>query len=270
MMIAAALDAKRSTVVPGQHEAASCARPKTSDQAAHPARVDRDRQLVEALRRREPAAAELLVASYGDRAYRLAIGIAGSARDAEEVVQDAFWTVVRKIDTFRSESAFGSWFYRIVANAAYQKLRRRPSRRGEISLDEVLPMFHENGQHVAPIADWSASVDDPSRRTELRMALTAAIEELPPDYRTAILLHDVEGLSNVEVAATLGLGVPNVKSRVHRARLFLRKRLAETHVERECDDGRPESVADMPARPRMTGAERTGERDAAEHGIDAG
>ena len=131
-------------------------------------------------------------------------------------------------------------------------------------------MFHENGQHVAPIADWSASVDDPSRRTELRMALTAAIEELPPDYRTAILLHDVEGLSNVEVAATLGLGVPNVKSRVHRARLFLRKRLAETHVERECDDGRPESVADMPARPRMTGAERTGERDAAEHGIDAG
>src|SRR3989475_11008225 len=107
MIIAAALDAKRSTVVPGQHEAASCARPKTSDQAAHPARVDRDRQLVEALRRREPAAAELLVATYGDRAYRLAIGIAGSARGAEEGVQDAFWTVVRKIDTFRSGAAFG-------------------------------------------------------------------------------------------------------------------------------------------------------------------
>src|SRR2546425_4995712 len=79
-------------------------------------RIDRDGLLVKALRRREPAAAELLVATYGDRAYRLASGIAGNTRDAEEVVQDAFWTVVRKIDTFRGESAFGSWFYRIVAN----------------------------------------------------------------------------------------------------------------------------------------------------------
>jgi RNA polymerase sigma-70 factor, ECF subfamily len=248
--------------------AASCTRPTRSDQAAAPTRVDRDRQLVEALRRREPAAAERLVAAYGDRAYRLATGILGSAQDGEEVVQDAFWTVVRKIDTFRGESAFGSWFYRIVANAAYQKLRR-PGRRSEISLDEVLPLFHENGQHVAPIADWSPSVDDPSRQTELRMALTAAIEELPPDYRTALLLHDVEGLSNIEVAETLGLGVPNVKSRVHRARLFLRKRLADLHVGLGRADRRSGSV-DMSAWPRMTDAERLGEGDAAQRAIDAG
>ncbi len=188
-------------------------------------RIDRDDLLVKALQRREPAAAERLVASYSDRAYRLASGIAGNARDAEEVVQDAFWAVVRKIDTFRGESAFGSWFYRIVANAAYQKLRHRPGRRSEISLDEVLPLLHENGQHAAPIADWSPSVDDPSRQTELRMALTAAIDELPLDYRTAVILHDVEGLSNVEVAGSLGITVANAKSRTHRARLFLRKRL---------------------------------------------
>src|SRR2546421_4609534 len=141
-------------------------------------RIDRDGLLVKALQRREPAAAELLVTTYSGRAYRLASGIAGNARDAEEVVRDAFWTVVQKIDTFRGESAFGSWFYRIVANAAYQKLRRRPDRRGEISLDEVLPLFHENGQHAAPIADWSRSVDDPSHQTELRMALIRAIDEL--------------------------------------------------------------------------------------------
>src|SRR5947208_16790486 len=89
------------------------------------ARIDRDDLLVKALRRREPAAAELLVATYGDRAYRLASGISGNARDAEEVVQDAFWAVVRKIDTFRGESAFGSWFYRIVANTAYRSEERR-------------------------------------------------------------------------------------------------------------------------------------------------
>ena len=187
-------------------------------------RIDRDGLLVEALQRRESAAAELLVTTYGDRAYRLARGIAGSAQDAEEVVQDAFWTVLRKIDTFRGESAFGSWFYRIVTNTAYQKLRHRPGRR-EVSLDEVLPPFHENGQHAAPIPDWSPGVDDPSRQTELRMALTTAIDELPPDYRTALILHDVEGLSNVEVAGSLGITVANAKCRTHRARLFLRKRL---------------------------------------------
>jgi RNA polymerase sigma-70 factor (ECF subfamily) len=68
-------------------------------------------------------------------------------------------------------------------------------------------------------------MDDPSRQTELRMALTTAIDELPLDYRTALILHDVEGLSNVEVAGSLGITVANAKSRTHRARLFLRKRL---------------------------------------------
>src|SRR2546422_11108175 len=218
-------------------------------------RIDRDGLLVKALQRREPAAAELLVTTYSGRAYRLASGIAGNARDAEEVVQDAFWTVVKKIDTFRGESAFGSWFYRIVANAAYQKLRHRPGRRSEISLDEVLPLFHENGQHAAPIADWSPSVDDPSRQTELRMALTAALAELPLHYRTALILHDVEGLSNVAVAETLGLGVPNVKSRGHRARLFLPKRLADIHVDLGCDDRHSGSVINKPAQPRSTGEE---------------
>ena len=105
MSFATTLDPNRSTVIPGRRAAAPSSRP---DQAALPTRVDRDRQLVEALRRCEPAAAERLVATYGDRAYRLAIGITGTAQDAEEVVQDAFWTVIRKIDTFRGESAFGS------------------------------------------------------------------------------------------------------------------------------------------------------------------
>src|SRR6266478_7760591 len=104
---------------------------------------DRDSRLVEALLHGEPSAAERLVTTYQDWAYRLAIRIAGNAQDAEEVVQDAFLTVVRKIDTFRGESAFGSWFYRIVANAAYQKLRGRQGRRRELSLDEVLPVFDE-------------------------------------------------------------------------------------------------------------------------------
>src|SRR5436305_10632413 len=119
-----------------------------SDPEMTPTRIDRDRPLVIALRRREPTAAEQLVATYGDRAYRLAIRITGNDADAEEIVQDAFWSVVRKIETFKGESAFGSWLYRIVANAAYQKLRGRRVRRTDLSLDEAQPCFVES---VSPV-----------------------------------------------------------------------------------------------------------------------
>jgi RNA polymerase sigma-70 factor (ECF subfamily) len=202
--------------------------PKPTTSVAQERRADRDRELVEALRLREPTAAERLVATYGDRAYRLARGITGNGEDAEEVVQDVFWTVVLKVDTFRGESAFGSWLYRIVANAAYQKVRGRQSRRAELSLDEVLPLFDERGRHVAPMGDWSARVEDHAVQTELRMALTSAIGKLPADYRTALLLRDVEGLSHLQIAEVLCLGVATVKSRVHRARLFLRKQLGDS------------------------------------------
>jgi hypothetical protein len=103
---------------------------------------DGDGALLETLRRRDPTAAEHLVARYGGRAYRLAVRITRNAADAEEVVQDAFWSVIRKIDTFRGDAAFGSWLYRIVANTACQKLRRVARHRNEISLEEVLPSFH--------------------------------------------------------------------------------------------------------------------------------
>jgi RNA polymerase sigma-70 factor (ECF subfamily) len=189
-------------------------------------RIDRDSQLVDALRVDAATAAERLIAAYGDRAYRLAIGITRDEQDADEAVQDAFWSVVRKIDTFRGDSSFGSWIYRITANAAYQKLRGRARRRHEISLDEVLPPFHEDGQHAGPISDWSASIHDPVVQTELRAALVSAIGELPAHYRAVIVLHDVEGLSMAEVAGSVGITVAMAKSRSHRARLFLRKRLA--------------------------------------------
>ena len=193
---------------------------------AAPTRVDHDGELLGALRRRDRTAAECLVARYGDRAYRLAMGITRNAQDAEETVQDALWSAIQKIDTFRGDSSLGSWIYRIVANAAYHKLRRCARRRDEISLDEVLPVFHEDGRHAGPISDWSASIQDPAIQTELRAAPTSAIEEFPAAYRAVIILRDVEGMSVAEVAGALGITVAAAKSRAHRARLFLRQRLA--------------------------------------------
>jgi RNA polymerase sigma-70 factor (ECF subfamily) len=191
--------------------------------------TDRDDSLVAALRRGDPTAAEDLVAAYSDRASRLARRITGNAQDAEEAVQDAFLSVIRKIDTFRGDCAFGSWLYRIVANAAYQCCRRRRARGVDVSLDKLLPVFDEHGRHVTPVADWSMRVDDPAYQTELRLVLTTAIEQLPADYRAIVLLRDVEVLAPGDIAAILDLTVGNVKARVHRARLFLRKQL-EAHL----------------------------------------
>jgi len=189
-------------------------------------RVDRDAALLDGLRRGDAGAAELLLDTYGDRVYRLAIRITGNGQDAEEVAQDALWTAARKIGTFKGESAFGSWVYRITANTAYQKLRARRGRRNEVLWDDLQPAFDEHRQHVEPVADWSGKVDEPALQTELRTVLTTAINDLPTDYRTAFLMHDVEGLSNPEIAETLHLSLPAVKSRVHRSRLFLRERLS--------------------------------------------
>ncbi len=189
-------------------------------------RVDRDAALVEALRRGDEAAPELLLETYGDRVYRLAIRITGNEQDAEEVAQDALWTAARKIETFKGESAFGSWVYRITANTAYQKLRGRRSRRNEVLWDDLQPVFDDHRRHSEPVVDWSGKAEEPALQTELRTVLTTAINELPADYRTAFLMHDVEGLSNPEIAETLHLSLPAVKSRVHRSRLFLRERLS--------------------------------------------
>ncbi|HSF06847.1 MAG TPA: sigma-70 family RNA polymerase sigma factor [Methylomirabilota bacterium] len=187
-------------------------------------REDPDAALVVALRRETPEAMEQLVERYANRVYRLALRITGSHEDAEEVTQDALWTAGRKVHTFKGESAFGSWVYRITANAAYMKLRARRAKANEIALDDVLPAI--DGGHFEPMDDWSPRVDEQALQGELRRVLEEAIDQLPADYRTALVLHDIEGLSNPDIAEALGISLPAVKSRVHRSRLFVRKQLA--------------------------------------------
>ena len=189
--------------------------------------IDPDAALVEQLRGGDAEAAEALVSTYGDRVYRLAMRITGNASDAEEVVQDTLWTASRKIGTFRGAAAFGSWVYRITANAAYQKLRGRRSRRNDVSWEDLAPSFDERGQHVEAPVDWSRRLTDPAIEDELKSVLGSAIDELPAEYRTALVLHDAEGLPNPEIARMLHANLGTVKSRVHRARLFLRRRLSD-------------------------------------------
>jgi RNA polymerase sigma-70 factor (ECF subfamily) len=174
-----------------------------------------DRELTRRLRAADADAAETLVNTYGARAHRLAVRITGSEADAEEVVQDALWTVVRKVEAFKGDAALGTWIYRITANAAYNQLRRRGRRQREVSWDDLPPDLQP------------ASRDDPARQTELRTVLTAAIDELGAVDRTVVVLHDVDGMSHLDIATTLDLSVPAVKARVRRVHLLLRRRLRE-------------------------------------------
>ena len=184
-----------------------------------------DAALLSQLRLGAPAAVESLFDRYHGKVYGLAMSILKNKRDAEEAVQDVFLTVVRKADRFRGNSALYSWIYRICVNACLMRLRK--GRRTEtVPIGEFLPVFTKEGVHAGPVRDWSREVERRMLDKELGQVIRRFTDELSEKYRVVFVLSDVEGLSNEETAQILGLTVPALKSRLHRARLYLRERLS--------------------------------------------
>ena len=186
--------------------------------------------LVQRLRRGDTAALETLMEQHAPQVYRVAHGITQNTADAEEVVQDVFLTLFNKIHTFEERAALGSWLYRVATNAALIKRRgRRPDR--EVSLDALLPTFLPDGHRVGDReflrADWSQTPESEALSQETRQIVRRTIEALPDQYRAVLVLRDIEGLSNEEVAAAIGESVAAVKSRLHRARMALREALTK-------------------------------------------
>jgi RNA polymerase sigma-70 factor, ECF subfamily len=191
-----------------------------------PPDVDAGLCIAHALRRGEPDADDRLVERYGERVYRVAAHLVGT-RAAEEVTQSALAAAVRTIDTFEGACSFDAWMDRLAARAAYRSLLALPRKTAEVALDDVLPAFDDAGRHFAPMQDWSGEIDEPALQSPLRRSLTDALEALPPDYRAALVLRDVEGMSAADVAEILGTDLEAVRSRVHRARLFVRRSLSD-------------------------------------------
>lgn len=181
--------------------------------------------IVRRLRQRDETAVADLANTYGAKIFHLAFRCTQSREDAEEVTQDVLLRVFQRIDTFRGEAALSSWIHRIAFNEAMSRVRGRRADRTFVPVDE-LKSFTSDGRHASPIADWSPHAEDQVLRRELQSVLRRSIEELPPGYRAVVALRDVEGLSNEEAAAILGLTVQALKSRLHRARLALRWRLS--------------------------------------------
>ncbi len=171
----------------------------------------------------EESAFEGLVGRYQGKVYRLALSLTKRPEDAEEVMQDVFLTVHRKLSSFEGRSAFSTWLYRITVNAALMKFRgKNPA---EESLEAYLPRFTEDGRHVRMVLDFTQGPEEALLRKEREQILMAAIDALPPDYKVVLVLRDLEGLSNEAVAEVVGASILAVKARLHRARLFLRGKL---------------------------------------------
>ncbi|RMG44897.1 MAG: sigma-70 family RNA polymerase sigma factor [Candidatus Dadabacteria bacterium] len=184
-------------------------------------KIIKDSQLVESLKNGDQASFVELLNRYSEKVHNLAMRIARNEQDAEEIFQDVFVTVYHKIDKFEGKSAFSSWLYRITVNTAFMKLRKRKKHQA-VSFDELAGGINEG--YSGNRSD-TCDINYISSRHELRQALEDAIRRLPDDYKTIFVLRDVDGLSNQEVGEILGLSVPAVKSRLHRSRLMLRKRL---------------------------------------------
>lgn len=162
---------------------------------------------------------------YQKKIYALSFNLTRNAMDAQDVAQDVLLTLFKKINTFQGKSAFSSWVYRITLNATYMKLRSKKKDQS-ISLDELLPSFNGSGFQQEKLQDWSETTESLLFSNETKEVIQKAVDQLPEKEKVVFLLRDVEGLSTEKVSEILDLTVPAVKSRLHRARLFLRKKLS--------------------------------------------
>ncbi|HNY65756.1 MAG TPA: sigma-70 family RNA polymerase sigma factor [Deltaproteobacteria bacterium] len=179
-----------------------------------------DAFLVRDIKKGDARSMEEIVKRYSSKVYNLAYHLTRDSAAAEEIMQDVFLTVVAKIGTLTNEEYFSTWLYRVTTNAAYGFLRK------EKKFSEQTPV-EDIDQEVHRDIDWSDLPDDVLLSEESRGVLRRSIDALPEAMRTVVIMKDIEGLKNEEIAEALGLSVPAVKSRLHRGRLMLRDQLSE-------------------------------------------
>tara|TARA_B100000686_G_scaffold353865_1_gene461190 strand:+ start:4302 stop:4919 length:618 start_codon:yes stop_codon:yes gene_type:complete len=190
-----------------------------------PMKKDVDEQLVKDLKNKNPNAFDRFVELYQKKIYALGFNMTHNQMDAQDIAQDVLLTIFRKVHTFQGKSAFSSWVYRITLNAVYMKLRSKKKEQA-VSLEDAFPSFNGSGYHQEKIRDWSENAESLLFKNETKNLIQKAVNQLPQKEKVVFILRDVEGLSTDGVSEILELSVPAVKSRLHRARLFLRKKLS--------------------------------------------
>ena len=172
----------------------------------------------------ESASAELerafteIVEQYSDLAYSVAFRMLRNAEDAEDAVQEAYISAYKSLPNFKGQSKLSTWLYRIVVNACLMKIRKDKSRAKYLS---------EKAFDDALVYDWKNDPEEAAVNSELRSILESGLDLLSPDLRAALVLRDIQVLSTEEAAEVLEISIASLKSRLHRARIQLRKHLEE-------------------------------------------
>jgi RNA polymerase sigma-70 factor, ECF subfamily len=199
--------------------------------------TEAEEQLVAAARRGDADALERLLERVQGRVLRFAMKMCGDPEDAREVLQETLIAVARSLRDFAGASSLSTWLYKIAHSFCIK--RRRTSK---FAPARVVSLETEAPQEAAVLRDPARAPDEALLGRELEVALQQAFSTLPPEQREVLLLRDVEGLSAAEVAEVLGTSVEAVKSRLHRARVVVRERLApllqgeESPASRDCPD----------------------------------
>lgn len=162
---------------------------------------------------------EFLYQMHCRRVYALCMRMTGNPAEAQDLTQDAFLQLFRKISSFRGESSFSTWLHRLTVNVVLMRFRRK--RHPEISLDEPAA----SGDEATPLTFEIGEPDLRVRGTLDRMMLDRAIEQLPAGYKVMFVLHDIQGYAHEEIARILGCSIGNSKSQLHKARLRMRELL---------------------------------------------
>lgn len=169
----------------------------------------------------DAAAFERIYQLHNRRVYSLCLRMVGNTAEAEDLTQEAFLQLFRKIATFRGESAFSTWLHRLAVNVVLMRLRKKTG--SETSLEEVTEPDEETGgprkDFGGPDLGLSGSID--------RVNLQRAIDQLPAGYKSVFVLHDVQGYEHNEIAEIMGCSIGNSKSQLHKARMRLRDLLHE-------------------------------------------
>jgi RNA polymerase sigma-70 factor (ECF subfamily) len=176
-------------------------------------------KLIESAQRGDRKALTELVRNYEKTIFNFSFKICRNKERAEHTMQETFLSMVKNIGQFSGQSKLSTWLYRVVANHCLM-LARTESKTGFTSFDDEDALIDESS-----IADWKVTPDRVTENNELKAILDESIQKLEPEYRIVFLLRDVEGLSTEETAKIVELSVPAVKSRLHRARAFLRNEL---------------------------------------------
>ena len=159
-----------------------------------------------------------IVEQYSDLAYSVAFRMLRNVEDAEDAVQEAYISAFKALPNFKGQSKLSTWLYRIVVNACLMKIRKDKSKAKYLS---------EKTFDDAIVYDWKNDPEEAAVNSELRSMLESGLDHLSPDLRAAVVLRDIQGLSTEESADVLNISIASLKSRLHRARIMLRRHLDE-------------------------------------------